>query len=114
MQNEPSTGFAGVSVSKFSSAVALTIALLGAFSGPASANEKKILFLAGPRDHGAPGRHEYERDLRTLAQSFENSTNLKGVRTELILGRLPRDLAALKDTAVIVIDSSSDRAENEV
>ena len=37
---------------------------------------KKILFLAGPRDHGAPGRHEYERDLKTLAQSLVK----KGIR----------------------------------
>jgi type 1 glutamine amidotransferase len=79
----------------------------------AVAPQGKILFLAGPRDHGAPGRHEYERDLRTLAQSFERSTNLPGVRTQIIVGALPRDLEAVKDAAVIVIDSSSDRAENE-
>ena len=77
------------------------------------ARKTKILFLAGPRDHGAPGRHEYERDLRTLAQSFERSTNLPGITTQVIVGTLPRDLEAVKDAAVIVIDSSSDRAENE-
>ena len=97
-----------------SSVVALAIALLGILPGPALAEPQKILFLAGPRDHGAPGRHEYERDLRTLAQSFENASNLEGVKTELIVGRLPRDLAALQDVAAIVIDSSSDRAENEI
>ena len=80
---------------------------------PRLAEPQKILFLAGPRDHGAPGRHEYERDLRTLAQSFENASNLKGVTTQLIVGKAPRDLALFEDVAAIVIDSSSDRAENE-
>src|SRR6187549_2712030 len=114
MQNERISFLAGVSVVQKSSVVALAIALIGIFSVPAPAEPQKILFLAGPRDHGAPGRHEYERDLRTLAQSLENASNLEGVKTELIVGRLPRDLAALQDVAAIVIDSSSDRAENEI
>lgn len=80
---------------------------------PVEAADTKILFLSGPRDHGGPGRHEYERDLRTLAQSFERSTNLPGVKTQVIVGSLPRDLEAVKDAAVIVINSSSDRADNE-
>jgi hypothetical protein len=88
------------------------LALLGSIS-PVQAADTKILFLAGPRDHGGPGRHEYERDLRTLAQSFERSTNLPGVKTQVIVGALPRDLEAVKDAAVIVINSSSDRADNE-
>jgi type 1 glutamine amidotransferase len=88
---------------------------LGAFAVPAaSAESRKILFLAGPRDHGAPGRHEYERDLRTLAASFENASNLAGVTTQLIVGKAPRDLALFENVAAIVIESSSDRAENEV
>ena len=95
-------------------AVAFAIALLGMVAGPVAAEPAKILFLAGPRDHGAPGRHEYERDLRTLAQSFEKASNLKGITTELIVGRLPRDVALLRDVAAIVIDSSSDRAEDEI
>jgi type 1 glutamine amidotransferase len=74
----------------------------------------KILFLAGPRDHGAPGRHEYERDLRTLADSLARSTNLPGVTTQVLVGALPRDLEAVKDADAIVIDSSSDRAEDEI
>lgn len=79
----------------------------------AAAAPRKILFLAGPRDHGGPGRHEYERDLRTLAQSFEQASNLKDVTTQVIVGRLPMDLAPLQDAAAIVIDSSSDRHEKE-
>jgi len=95
---------------------AVTAAFVWLALGPAVslADGKKILFLAGPRDHGAPGRHEYERDLRTLSQSLENATNLGKVDTQLIVGSLPRDLAALEDVAAIVINSSSDRAENEI
>src|SRR5215510_6056277 len=87
------------------------LALLLSTAGPAAA--QKVLFLAGPRDHGFPGRHEYERDLRTLAQSLEASTNLEGVTTELRVGKLPQDLALLDGVSAIVIDSSSDRADNE-
>jgi type 1 glutamine amidotransferase len=89
--------------------------LLSALSPAVSLAEgKKVLFLAGPRDHGAPGRHEYERDLRTLSQSLEQATNLEKVSTQLIVGSLPRDLAVLDGVAAIVVDSSSDRADNEI
>src|SRR5690349_3569629 len=90
----------------------LVLACAGVFQD-ASAASKKILFLAGPRDHGFPGRHEYERDLKTLATSLEQSGNVPGITTQLIVGTLPRDLAAVQDAAAIVIDSSSDRADNE-
>lgn len=91
------------------------IALLSFFTLPvqADAQNKKIVFLAGPKDHGAPGRHEYEKDLRVLAQSLENSPDLKGIRTEVHVGSAPRDLEVYKDAAAIVILSSSDRADNE-
>jgi type 1 glutamine amidotransferase len=96
-------------------------ALLGALSlaqpvlaqSAGAAPARKILFLAGPRDHGFPGRHEYRRDLKTLAESMERATNLRGVTTQLIVGTLPRDLDAVRDAAAIVIDSSSDRAADE-
>jgi type 1 glutamine amidotransferase len=91
----------------------LAAILFGTTAVAADAAPTKILFLAGPRDHGAPGRHEYERDLRTLAQSLEQAGNLKGVTTQLIVGKMPRDLSLLDGVAAIVIDSSSDRAENE-
>ena len=90
----------------------LVLALAG-ISLDATAASKKILFLAGPRDHGLPGRHEYERDLKTLATSLEQSGNLPGITTQLIVGTLPRDLAVVQDVAAIVIDSSSDRADDE-
>jgi type 1 glutamine amidotransferase len=95
------------------SAALIAIALAAWYSSSALAESKKILFLAGPRDHGVPGRHEYERDLKTLAQSFEHASNVGGVTTQLLLGRIPTDLAPIHDAAVIVIDSSSDRSEKE-
>ena len=91
----------------------LAFAMLGSLPAPAVAQTKKILFLAGPRDHGMPGRHEYERDLRTLAESFDNASNLNDITTQVIVGRLPRDLTPIKGAAVIVINSSSDRAGYE-
>jgi len=78
------------------------------------AQPKKIVFLAGPKDHGMPGRHEYEKDLRTLARCLETSPNLSGITTAVHVGSAPRDLNELKDAAVIVIESSSDRSAKEV
>ncbi len=91
----------------------VALVLIGAAQS-VSADTKKILFLAGPRDHGAPGRHEYERDLKTLATSLEQATNVSGVTTQLMVGALPRDLEAVRGAAAIVINSSSDRAANEI
>jgi type 1 glutamine amidotransferase len=85
--------------------------LLAGLAAPVAA--QKVLFLAGPRDHGFPGRHEYERDMRTLAASLAAATNLHGVTTEVRLGKLPADPALLDGVAAIVIDSSSDRAADE-
>ncbi len=95
--------------------VIAALALSGFLAAPESlpAQTKKILFVAGPKDHGAPGRHEYEKDLRTLAYALEHSSNLKGITTEVIVGQVPRDLSKLKDVAAIVMESSSDRLQNE-
>jgi type 1 glutamine amidotransferase len=77
------------------------------------AGPKKIIFLAGPKDHGQPGRHEYEKDLRILAAALESSPNLKGVKTEFYVGKAPTDPAVYADAAAIVIESSSDRDPRE-
>jgi hypothetical protein len=82
-------------------------------AAPAEAQAKKVIFLAGPKDHGAPGRHEYEKDLRALAASLEASPDLRGVVTEVYVGAAPRDLEVYRDAAAIVIHSSSDRLESE-
>jgi type 1 glutamine amidotransferase len=79
------------------------------------ATKKKIVFLAGPKDHGAVGRHEYEKDLRELAWQLEKATNLRGIgiETVVLVGKAPRDLAVLEDAAAIVIDGSGDWQRNE-
>lgn len=91
---------------------AQTPAPASASAGAGSA-KKKIVFLSGPKDHGRPGRHEYEKDLRVLAKSLEESPNLKGVETKVFVGSAPRDLAEYENAAAIVIESSSDRDAKE-
>jgi type 1 glutamine amidotransferase len=93
----------------------LAIAVAGVvLTTPAIAQTKKIIFLAGPKDHGRPGRHEYEKDLRALAKALEESPNLKGIETKVFVGKAPRDLSEFKDAAAIVIESDSDRDAKEV
>lgn len=67
---------------------------------------KTIVFLAGPKEHGTPGRHEYEKDLRELAWSLEQATNIKGIKTVVLVGKPPRDLSIFQDAAAIVIDGN--------
>jgi type 1 glutamine amidotransferase len=76
---------------------------------------KKIVFLAGPKDHGVEGRHEYEKDLRILAAALTAAPNLEGaVTTEIYVGKAPRDPAIYANAAAIVIESSSDRDAREL
>src|ERR1044071_4086037 len=83
------------------------IALLVSGAAVAQITTKKIVFLAGPKEHGAPGRHEYEKDLRELAWSLEHATNLKGaVKTVVLVGKAPKDLSVLQDADEIVIDGN--------
>ena len=82
-------------------------------SPSAAAQGRDIVFLSGPKDHGRPGRHEYEKDLRALAWSLEHATNLDDVATRVYVGEAPRDLSVYENAAVIVINSSSDRIETE-
>lgn len=79
-----------------------------------AADVAKILFLSGPKDHGRPGRHEYEKDLRALAWSLENASNLGEIETVVHVGEAPRDLSFYEGVDAIVIESSSDRLEREV
>jgi len=80
---------------------------------PVQGPVKKIVFVAGPKEHGAPGRHEYEKDLRELAWSLEHASNLKGVKTEVLVGRMPKDLKLLEDADEIVIDGNGDWLKTE-
>jgi type 1 glutamine amidotransferase len=100
-------------------AIGLAAGLVSAVGGRPAAQDaakpagKKIVFLSGPKDHGMPGRHEYEKDLRVLAGALESSPNLKGVKTEVYVGKAPTDPAVYADAAAIVIESSSDRDARE-
>jgi len=93
---------------------ALAIVLLVAVAPFAAAAESgiHIVFLAGPKDHGFPGQHEYEGDLRVLQKAFETAPNISRVRTSFYIGKAP-PAAEIADADVIVILSSSDRAANE-
>ncbi|HTO03515.1 MAG TPA: ThuA domain-containing protein [Opitutus sp.] len=82
-------------------------------SAAQSSVQKEIIFLAGPKDHGMPGRHEHEKDLRILAHCLETAANLSGIATKMFVGKAPRDLAEFRNAAVIVIESSSDRSAKE-
>ena len=75
---------------------------------------KQFVFVSGPRDHiGSGPRHDYPDDLRTLAYALEHSSNVKGVTTRLVEGQLPRDLNALTNASVIVLESSSEHLARE-
>jgi type 1 glutamine amidotransferase len=74
-------------------------------------SDKLILFIAGAKSHG-PGEHEYEKGLRLLKNSLENSTNISGIATELVLNGWPEDESLLDRAATIVLYSDgSDHTE---
>jgi type 1 glutamine amidotransferase len=94
--------------------IAVSILLLAAASFATAAQSPiHIVFMAGPKDHGFAGRHEYEGDLRVLQKAFEAAPNIPKVRTSFYLGKAP-PASEIADASVIVILSSSDRAANEV
>lgn len=68
----------------------------------------RIVLFAGPKEHGAPGRHEYEKDLRELAWLLERSGADRPVKAEVIVGVKPLDIAALEDADAIVIHGNGD------
>lgn len=87
--------------------------LLPTMATMAQPDATRIVFLAGPKDHGFPGRHEYEKDLRVLAEALEQAPNLGNISTSVYVGKAPRDLDEIADADVFVIDSSSDRLDGE-
>lgn len=95
--------------------IALSVLLLLAVAPVSGAAEPDIhiVFLAGPKDHGFAGRHEYEADLRVLQKAFTDAPNIPKVRTSFHIGKAP-PAAQIADADVIVILSSSDRAANEI
>jgi type 1 glutamine amidotransferase len=71
----------------------------------------RIVFVAGPKDHGAPGAHEHEKDLAALKGCLEQS-NVKDLTIDLVTGAVPAP-STLADAAAIVLESSGDRYEQE-
>src|SRR6266851_3968207 len=91
-------------------------AALAAFSFIFSAlaqDQKTIVFVAGPKDHGRIGnaRHEYEKDLTVLKYCVDNA-GLKDVRTQIFNGKAP-GIRLLKTASAIVLESSGDRTPEE-
>jgi len=74
---------------------------------------KRIVLIAGPKDHGGPGVHEYEKDLRLLKKCLDASPSVKGISTEVFVVKEPRDIGKLADAATIVIHSSGDQRAEE-
>jgi hypothetical protein len=72
---------------------------------------KRIVLVAGPKDHGGPGAHEYAKDLEVLKACLESS-NVKGWSVSLVQDAVP-DASALTDAAAIVLHSSGDRYQQE-
>jgi len=85
-----------------------------AIAPPAPSETKKIVFLSGPKDHGAPGRHESIKDLQVIQWVLDNSTNLTNVTTQFYEGVQRPPLSEFSDADAIVILASGDRLENEM
>jgi hypothetical protein len=82
----------------------------------ASAQTTKVIyFLAGPKDHGPPSRHETEKDLLVLQRCMDSVSNVKGVKvvTKFLYKRTALDINDLKDAAALIIESSSETASKE-
>ena len=90
------------------------VALLSNSGFPARlfAKNRKIVFVAGPKDHGTPGRHEYAKDLAALKYCLDHSPNVSGISTVSYTGQIPA-IDEIKDAAVIVIESSGVRRARE-
>ncbi|MEO7412606.1 MAG: ThuA domain-containing protein [Opitutaceae bacterium] len=97
---------------RFLSSLAITLALSASAILAADA-PKKIVFIAGPLDHGRPPAHQYLAALEGIQYAFDTSPSLKGITTKLYKGQIPADLHELDDAAVIVIESSGDKVQGE-
>ena len=96
----------------YRSLIVLSAILAACLPNAAQAKSKKIVFVAGPKDHGGRGSHEYQKDLATLQYCLEHS-NIRNIETKLYVGQVPKDLNEIKDASVIVLESSGDRVPRE-
>ncbi|MHC4177053.1 MAG: ThuA domain-containing protein [Planctomycetota bacterium] len=91
-----------------------TCCLAGAPGRPDSdRSAKKIVFVAGPKDHGSPGAHEYEKDLQLLKKCLDTSPNVEGITTQIVVGQIPKNIRELRGAAATVIHSSGDSNAKE-
>jgi hypothetical protein len=77
----------------------------------ATPDQKTIIFVAGPKDHGRIDRHEYQKDLAVLKYCVDNM-GLKNVRTQLFNGKAP-GMRILSNASALVLESSGDRIPEE-
>ena len=91
--------------------VTVLAAIAALFQVAHAAAPVRIVFAAGPKDHGAPGRHEYAKDLASLKGCLDHS-NIPNLSTQLYADRVP-DAAELGNAAVLVMESSGDRTATE-
>lgn len=73
--------------------------------------QTEVVLAAGPKDHGAPGRHEYALDLKALKACLDRS-NVPGLTVTVYEGGVP-EVAAFEKAAVLVLESSGDRTPTE-
>jgi type 1 glutamine amidotransferase len=91
--------------------VVCVTALAGAGWASQAVSPTRIVLVAGPKDHGAPGAHEHHKDLAVLKACLESS-NVSALRVDLVDGEVP-SAAALAGAAALVMESSGDRYESE-
>lgn len=80
---------------------------------PPPITEKAIIFVGGPKDHGAPDRHEYLKDMNVLKYCMDHAPNASQVKSFVFNGRVP-ELTRFKNIAAVVVESSGDRIGREV
>jgi hypothetical protein len=62
-------------------AVSILLRVPFAQAGLAAEPDTHMVFLAGPKDHGFAGGHEYEADLRVLQKACTEAPNIPKVCT---------------------------------
>jgi type 1 glutamine amidotransferase len=88
-----------------------SVAACTALSAESPTPLKKIVLIAGTKSHG-PGDREYEKGVKLLKHCLDTSSNVNGVRTEVVLDGWPKNPATLEDADTILLYcDGSDREE---
>ena len=93
--------------------IGVAAALVPSVAGTAPLPPVHVLLFAGPKQHGAPGRHEYEKDLREIAWMLEHSGANRAVKADVMVGQKPMGQAALEKADAVVIDGNGDWLRRE-